>query len=71
MIIPVVFGEKFFMTFTPIFQLNDIGDERRDIYVQEVMAQYALKPKLQLSAFGSGNFVDNLYVARLGLVVYL
>ena len=70
-ITPIVFGPKFFMQVTPIYQANNLGDEREDRYVQEVFAQYALKTKLQLSGFFRGNFQDDIYSFRVGLVVFL
>lgn len=70
-IIPVVFSEKFFVQVTPIYRMNDLGDERQDRYVQEVTAVYSIAPKLQISAFFNGNFTDEIYQTSLGLTVFL
>ena len=70
-ITPVVFSEKFFMQITPIYQANDLGNNRQDRYLQELLAQYAASPKIQVSAFFRGNFQDEIYSFRLGAVVFL
>ena len=70
-ITPVIFSDKFFMQITPIYRASDLGDERQDRFVQELFAQYAASAKVQLSGFFSGNFQDDTYSVRLGLVVFL
>ena len=70
-ITPIVFSDKFFMQVTPIYQANNLGDDRQDRYVQELLAQYIMTPSLQLAGFFRGNFQDEVYSYRLGLVVFL
>ena len=69
-LIPIVISDKFFLQVTPIYRRNNFNDVRRDRYIQELFANYALKEKLQLTAFFSGNFKDELYVYRLGLTIF-
>lgn len=69
-ITPVVFNDKFFMQITPIWSLADVEDTETSRYIQEVLAQYALAPTLQLSAFYRGNFKDKDHTVRVGLVVF-
>ena len=68
---PVVFSPKFFMQIVPKYQMNDIGDENRDRYVQEILAVYSIAPKLQISGFYNGNFKDKLHQFNLGVTVFL
>jgi len=70
-ITPIVFSDKFFMQVTPIYQANDIGDERQDRYIQELLAQYIMTSTMQISGFFRGNFKDDVYSYRLGLVMFL
>lgn len=70
-ITPIVFSEKFFMQVTPIYTASNISEQRQDRYIQELIAQYALKSNLQLSAFYRGVFKDDNHTARLALVVFL
>ena len=70
-ITPIVFSNKLFFQVTPIFQLNNINDERADRYVQELFAAYSLKEKLQLTAFYSGNFKDEIHTVSVGLTIFL
>jgi len=70
-ITPVVFSDKFFMQITPIFKMNDISNEKKDRFIQELLANYTLSSKLQLSAFYNGNFTDNIHTFSIGLTVFL
>lgn len=70
-IAPIIFSDKFFMQITPIYTASNISDERVDRYIQELIAQYAISPKLQLSTFYRGVFKDENHTARLALVVFL
>lgn len=70
-IAPIVFSEKFFMNITPIYSASDFNNERADRYTQEVLAQYVLNPKLQMSMFYRGVFKDDNHTVRLGLIVFL
>lgn len=70
-ITPVVFSDKFFMQITPIYRMNDLGDERRDRYVQELFAAYSINPKMQITGFYSGNFEDEIHQGALGLTIFL
>ncbi len=70
-ITPIVFSDKFFTQITPIYRMNNLGDERQDRFVQEVFAAYALTDKLQLTGFYNGNFKDNIHQASIGLTVFL
>jgi hypothetical protein len=66
----VVFSDAFFMQITPIWSLADVDDSGTSRYIQEVLAQYALTPTLQLSAFYRGVFEDKDHTIRLGLTVF-
>lgn len=68
---PIVFSDKFFMQVTPIFKMNDIGDVRKDRYIQELFASYTIAPKLQITVFYNGNFTDNIHQFSAGLTVFL
>jgi len=70
-IIPVVFGEKFFMQINPSYKMNNISDERQDRYVQELIAVYTIAPKLQLSGYYNGTFKDNIHQVSVGLTIFL
>lgn len=70
-LVPIVFTDKFFVQLTPIYRMNDLGDERKDRYVQEVTAVYSVAPKLQVSAFYNGNFTDKIHQVSVGLTVFL
>ena len=70
-IIPVVFSDKFFIQITPILQMNDLGDERSDAYVQEFLAVYGITQKLQVTTFWRGNFTNSIHMVRLGMTVFL
>jgi hypothetical protein len=70
-ITPIVFSSKFFMQVTPIYTASNISNVRQDRYIQELVAQYAIKSNLQLSAFYRGIFEDENHTARLALVVFL
>ena len=70
-ITPVVFSEKFFMQITPIYRMNDLGDERSDRYIQELFAAYAITQSMQLTAFYNGNFKDEIHQVSLGLTIFL
>jgi hypothetical protein len=67
----VVFGPNFFMQFTPIISMNDFDEEKQDRFVQEIFASYSIQPTIQLTGFFRGNFEDQVYTYRLGLVLYL
>jgi hypothetical protein len=68
---PVVFSDKFFMQITPIYRMNDLGDERQDRYVQELFAAYSITPTMQLTAFYNGNFKDEIQQVSVGLTIFL
>ncbi len=68
---PIVFSEKFFMQVTSIYQMNNLGDEKEDRYVQELNAVYSIAEKMQLSGYFRGNFTDEIYTYRLGLAIFL
>jgi hypothetical protein len=68
---PLVISEKFFLQITPIFKMNDLGDERQDRYVQELFASYALASKIQITGFYNGNFKDEIHQLSIGLTVFL
>ena len=70
-ITPIIFSDSFFMQVTPIYQANDVGVKRNDRYIQELLGQYAASEKIQVSGFFRGNFQDEVYSVRLGLVVFL
>jgi hypothetical protein len=70
-ITPLVFSDKFFIQITPIFKMNNINNERQDRYIQELLANYTLSEKLQLSAFYNGNFKDKIHTVSAGLTVFL
>ncbi|MBB6462541.1 hypothetical protein [Flammeovirga kamogawensis] len=70
-ITPIIFSEKFFMQVTPIYTASNLSKDRNDRYIQEVVAQYALSDKLQISSFYRGIFKDNNHTARLALLVFL
>ena len=68
---PIVFSEKFFMQITPIYKMNDFGDERQDRYIQELFAAYSVASKLQITGYYNGNFKDEVHQISVGLTVYL
>lgn len=70
-ITPIIFSDKFFMQVTPIYTASNLQAERQDRYIQELIAQYAITPKLQLSAFYRGVFKDENHTFRLALVTFL
>ena len=70
-ITPIVFSEEFFIQVTPVYAINDLDDSSSGRYIQEFLAQYALTPTLQVSAFWRGVFQDNDHTLRAGLVVFL
>lgn len=70
-ITPIVFSEKFFVQVTPIFKMNNLGDERQDRYIQEFLGQYVLSETLQASLFYNGNFKDEIHQVSLGLTIFL
>ena len=59
------------MQVTPIYAASNISDVRVDRYIQELIAQYAISEKMQLSAFYRGIFKDDNHTMRLALVVFL
>ena len=69
-IVPIVFSDKFFMQVTPIYNLNDFRFENQDRFVQEIFAAYSLAPKMQISAFYSGNFEDKIHTFSVGLTTF-
>jgi len=70
-IVPIVFNEALFAQVTPVFQANDLGDDRYDRYVQEVTLVWTMAPKRQLSFFYRGNFEDEVHMFRLGYTLFL
>lgn len=64
-ITPIVFSSKFFMQFTPILALSDLGDDRQDRYRQEINVVYAAMAKLQFAAFWAATFADKAHTFRL------
>lgn len=68
---PIVFSDKFFVQLTPIFQMNNISNERFDRYVQEVFAAYSITSTMQLTGFYNGNFKDKIQTVSAGLTVFL
>ena len=70
-ITPIVFSPDFFVQVTPIFKMNNFGDERQDRYIQEFFAAYTLAESLQLTGFYNGNFKDEVHQLSIGLVVFL
>lgn len=70
-ITPVVFSPRFFMQITPILSRNDFDDDRSDRFALEVIGSYAIRPKLQASAYYRGNFEDDIHTGQLGLTVFL
>ena len=70
-ITPIIFSDKFFMQVTPIYTASNFNNSGSDRYIQEIFAQYAIKPKLQTSLFWRGVFEDDDHTIRLGLVVFL
>ena len=70
-ITPIVFSDKFFIQITPIYQMNNISDEKTDRYIQELFASYALKEKMQFTVFYNGNFTDEIHTLSVGLTVFL
>ena len=58
-ITPIVFSPKFFVQVTPVYSNNDLGTSGSGTYIQELLAQYALKETLQSSGFYRGVFADN------------
>ena len=70
-ITPIIFSDKFFMQVTPIYTASNFTVERVDRYIQELIAQYAITEKLQVSAFYRGVFKDENHTVRLALVVFL
>ena len=68
---PVVFSEKFFMQITPIYRMNNLGDERQDRFVQELFASYSISSKMQLTGFYNGNFTDEIHQVSVGLTIFL
>lgn len=70
-ITPIVFSDKFFVQVTPIYQLNNLGDERQDRYVQEFFAAYSVTSKMQLTGFYNGNFQDKVHQYSAGLTIFL
>lgn len=69
-ITPLVFSDKFFMQVTPIYKMNEINDERKDRYEQEVFASYTLSPTMQLTGFYSGAFQDKVHTISAGLSIF-
>ena len=70
-ITPIIFSEKFFVQVTPIYTASDFTNQRVDRYIQEIFAQYTIKPKLQTSLFWRGVFKDEDHTIRAGLVFFL
>ena len=70
-ITPVVFSDVFFIQVTPIYAINDLDDSSSGRYIQELLAQYAVSPTVQLSAFWRGIFKDNDHTIRGGVVIFL
>lgn len=70
-ITPIVFSEKAFIQITPIYSASDFTNQRIDRYIQELYGQYAIKEKLQISAFYRGIFKDIDHTFRMGLVLFL
>jgi hypothetical protein len=70
-ITPVVFSEDFFIQFTPAYAINDLDDSSSGRYIQELLAQYAVSPTVQISAFWRGIFKDNDHTIRAGVVLFL
>ncbi len=70
-IIPIVLSADLFIQLTPIYQLNNLSDERYDRYIQELFVSYALLPKMQLTAYFNGNFKDDIHTVSLGLNIFL
>ena len=68
---PIVFSEKFFMQITPIYQMNNLKDERQDGYVQELFASYSITKTMQITGYYNGNFTDKIHTLSLGLTVFL
>ncbi len=68
---PVVFSEKFFVQFTPIYRKNSFDDASQDRFVQEVTAVYSITPTMQVSSFYNGNFKDNVHQVSAGLTIFL
>ena len=68
---PIVFSEKFFMQITPIYQMNNLKDERQDRYIQELFASYSITKTMQITGYYNGNFKDEIHTLSLGLTVFL
>lgn len=70
-ITPVVFSDKFFVQITPIFKMNNLGDERQDRFQQELFAAYSITADKQITGFYNGNFKDEVHQLAVGLTVFL
>ncbi len=70
-IVPIIISDKFFISVTPVYRLNNFSDTKQDRFVQQFAAVYALAEKMQLSAYFSNNSKDEIFVYRLGLTVFL
>ncbi len=70
-ITPIVFSEKFFVQVTPIYSAVEITQVRKDRYIQEIFAQYAIKPKVRASVFWRGIFIDVDHTIRLGIEIFI
>ena len=67
----LAFIEDSFFQITPIYQLNDISNEKLDRYVQEILFAYFISEKQQVSFFFRGNFQDDIYTVRMGYTWFL
>ena len=70
LITTLAFIDNSFFQVTPIYQLNDITEERKDRYVQEVLFAYFFAEKQQVSFFFRGNFQDDIYTVRAGYTLF-
>ncbi len=69
-ITPIVISDSFFVQVTPVFKMNNIGDEREDRYIQELFAAYSINPGMQITGFYNGNFEDKIHQISAGLTIF-
>lgn len=70
-ITPIVFSEKFFVSLTPIYKINNINNINQDRFAYEFLASFSLTATMLLTGFYSGTPEEEIHTMSVGLTIYL